>query len=58
MTTTAAFIVFFIGAVLIAGITGLVTALLRSPAIVILCTTAGAFVGTLTLAMTSHGFLT
>lgn len=58
MTTATAFIVFLIGALLIAGITGLLTALLRSSAIVILCTTAGAFVGTLTLAMTSHAFLT
>ncbi|WP_433732536.1 hypothetical protein ACQP2Y_46675 (plasmid) [Actinoplanes sp. CA-051413] len=58
MSPTAAFIAFFIGATLIAGITGLLTARFNATPIIILGMTAGAFVGTLTLAMTSYAFLT
>lgn len=58
MSTTTAFIVFVIGSLLVAGITGLLTALLGSPGIAIVGMTAAAFVGTLTLAMSSYAFLT
>ncbi|MEV4279686.1 hypothetical protein [Actinoplanes xinjiangensis] len=57
MTATVAFIVFFVGALLIAAVTGLLASRLRSSAIGIVCMTAGAFVTTLTLSMTSYQFL-
>jgi len=58
MSARVAFIVFFIAAVLLAAIAGLLTAGLRQPVMVIIGSMASTFIVTLSLAMTCYMFVT